>query len=260
MDRSSECDPYDKFDVKAYTVDLYADLTAWNAHSLKILHDFYCSMNTTGLKILEIGSGPVPIHQCSAVPYASEIVFSDYARPNLIALQKWINKDPTAIDFTPFFEYVVQELEGKQPAEAAKRQDELRQLVKGNVIHCDVRLDPLLPKGYEGPYDIIFSSLAIQCACSSIEDYKRVIQRLTNCLKVGGKLILNITEKVPCEIVHEFNISNETYCEIGMNTELHNIILSEAGYKDIMITSPMQALDHDPPRSFFTFFSIATRA
>ena len=259
MDISSERDSYDKFDVKTYTEELYADVTAWNARSLKILHDFYCSMNTTGLKILEIGSGPVPIHQCSAVPYASEIVFSDFAKPNLIALQKWIDKDPTAIDFTPFFEYVVQELEGKELAEAAKRQDELRQLVKGSVIHCDVRLDPLLPKGYEGPYDVIFSSLAIQCACSSIEDYKRVIRRLTNCLKLGGKLILNITEKVPCEIVHEFKIGNETYCEIGMNAELHDIILSEAGYKEIMITPPMYALGPPHAYPFLTFFSIATQ-
>ena len=184
-------------------------------------------------------------------------MFSDYAKPNLIALQKWIDKDPTAIDFTPLFEYVVQELEGKQPAEAAKRQDELRRLVKGSVIYCDVRKDPLLPKGYEGPYDVIFSSLAIQCACSSIEDYKRVIRRLTNCLKVGGKLILNIAEKVPCEIVHEFKIGDETYCEIGMNTELHDIILSEAGYKNIMNTPPMQV--HNS-HFFSTFFSIATRA
>ena len=258
MDRSSEHDPYDKFDVETYTVALYAEVTAWNAHSLRVLHNFYRSMNTTGLKILEIGSGPVPIHQCSAVPYASEIVFSDYAKPNLIALQKWIDKEPTAFNFTPLFEYVVQKLEGKEPAEAAKRQDELRQLVKGNVIHCDVRKDPLLPKGYEGPYDVVFSSSAIQCACSSIEDYKNVIQKLTNCLKVGGKLILNVVEKVPCEIVHEFKIGNETYGEIGMNAELHDIILSEAGYKEIMITPPIQALDS--PSSFFTFFSIATRA
>ena len=120
MDRSSEHDPYDKFDAETYTVALYAEVTAWNAHSLRVLHNFYRSMNTTGLKILEIGSGPVPIHQCSAVPYASEIVFSDYAKPNLIALQKWIDKEPTAFNFTPLFEYVVQKLEGKESAEAAE--------------------------------------------------------------------------------------------------------------------------------------------
>ena len=58
----------------------------------------------------------------SVVPYhdASEIgVLRLYAKQNLIALQKWVIKDPTAFDFIPFFEYVVQELEGKEKSETA---------------------------------------------------------------------------------------------------------------------------------------------
>ena len=40
-------------------------------------------------------------------------------------------------------------------------QDHLRRLVKG-VIPCDILCDPpLLVPGYEGPYDIILSSLCL---------------------------------------------------------------------------------------------------
>ena len=50
---------------------------------------------------------------------------------------------------------------GKGEDEVVKRQDDLRRLVKG-VIPCDILHDPpLLVPGYEGPYDIIFSSLSL---------------------------------------------------------------------------------------------------
>ena len=194
-------------------------------------------------------------------------MFSDYAKPNLIALQKWVDKDPTAFDFTPLFEYVVQELEGKEKSEAAKRQDDLRQLVKG-VIFCDMTKDQYvgLPEGYEGPYDIIFSSLATPCACSTIEDYNKVIQRLTSCLKIGGKLILITPEAVQScvGIVYKYKAGNETFCGLGVNAELHNIALSEAGYRDTVVTysahtdtpGAMEAL----PAVVGTIFSISTKA
>ena len=73
----------------------------------------------------------------------------------------WLDKDPNAFDFIPFFKYVVQDLEGKGEDEVIKRQDELRALVKG-VIPCDTLNDPILTvPGYEGPYDVIISSCCL---------------------------------------------------------------------------------------------------
>ena len=72
-----------------------------------------------------------------------------------------------------------------------KGKDEvLRHLVK-RVILCDILRDPpLLVPGYEGPYDIIFSSLCLISACTTHEEYSQAIGRLTKYLKPGGKLIL----------------------------------------------------------------------
>ena len=72
-----------------------------------------------------------------------------------------------------------------------KGKDEvLRHLVK-RVIPCDILRDPpLLVPGYEGPYDIIFSSLCLISACTTHEEYSQAIGRLTKYLKPGGKLIL----------------------------------------------------------------------
>ena len=72
-----------------------------------------------------------------------------------------------------------------------KGKDEvLRRLVK-RVIPCDILHDPpLLVPGYEGPHDIVFSSLCSVCACTTHEEYSQAIGQLTKYLKPGGKLIL----------------------------------------------------------------------
>ena len=59
--------------------------------------------------------------------------------------------------------------------EKRKFQDYLRRLVKG-VISCDILRDPpLLVPGYEGPYDIIFSTLCLTAACTTHEEYSQSI-------------------------------------------------------------------------------------
>ena len=67
MNISCEQDPYDKFDVEACIEELYAEVTAWNVRSLKVLHDFYHNMNTTGLKYWRLAVGQY--QYISVVPY-----------------------------------------------------------------------------------------------------------------------------------------------------------------------------------------------
>jgi len=70
----------------------------------------------------------------SAAAHASELVWSDYSKGNLGTLQKWLEKDPTAHNWTPFFDKVVKYLEGKSEKEAREREEVVRQVVK--VAHC----------------------------------------------------------------------------------------------------------------------------
>ena len=80
-------------------------------------------------------------------------------------------------------------------------QDHLRRLVKG-VIPCDILCDPpLLVPGYEGPYDIILSSLCLSAACTTHEEYSQAIGRLTKYLKSGGKLILQSYNRQECTTI-----------------------------------------------------------
>ena len=224
------------FDPFVFIKNKYAIVTDWNSQPLKLLHNIFQSYGSTpaGLKVLEFGCGPVPIYQCSSPLHASEIVFAEYTERNRNTLQMWLDNVPNAPDFTALFKYVVQDLEGKGEEDVLKRQDDLRHLVKG-VIPCDILRDPpLLVPGYEGPYDIIFSSLCLTAACTTHEEYSQAIGRLTKYLKPGGKLILQSAQTL--EMYHYYYVGSEKFFSLSTTPEFLNSVLSENGYKDVNIT------------------------
>ena len=222
-----------QFDPQDY-LKYYTEVSAWLSYPLKALHDLFQSYGTTArLKVLDFGCGPIPVYQCSATPYASEIVFAEYTERNREALQMWIDKDPKSFDFTPFFKYVVQDLEGKGEDEVIKRQDELRKHVKG-VIPCDVRSDPpLLLPGYEGPYDIILCSLSLSAASSTEEEFNQVITKLTKYLKTGGKLVIFDAE---CEFQGYYYVGKELFPVLYITPDLLTSTFKENGYTDVSIS------------------------
>ena len=79
-------------------------------YQLDKLHGTFQTIGASAdsLRVLDFGCGPV-----SAVPYASEIVFCDFAAPNREAINKWLRNDPDAFNWSPKFDYVVKTLEGK---------------------------------------------------------------------------------------------------------------------------------------------------
>ena len=227
---------YSSFDPLVFIQSRYSKVTDWNTQPLNLLHSLFQSYGSTSakLKVLDFGCGPVPIYMCSASLHASEIVFAEYTESNRKTLQMWLNKNPNAPDFTPIFKYVVQDLEGKGEDEVLKRQDDLRCLVKG-VVPCNILCDPpLLAPGYEGPYDIVFSSLCVSCATTTHEEYSQAIGRLTRHIKPGGKLILNSVEGT--EEHRYYCVGSEKFYSLSVTPELINDVLTRNGYKDINIT------------------------
>ena len=236
-DKKEDYVDYNHFNPCVYIKAKYAVVTDWNSQPLKLLHNIFQSYGSTpaGLKVLDFGCGPVPIYQCSSPLHASEIVFAEYTERNRNTLQMWLDNDPNALDFTALFKYVVQDLEGKGEDEVIKRQDDLRSVVKG-VIPCDILRDPpLLVPGYEGPYDIIFSSLCLTAACTTHEEYSQAIGRLTKYLKPGGKLILQGTRPRE-DSEYYYYVGSEKFLALSVTPEFRNSTLIENGYKDISNT------------------------
>ena len=191
----------DEFDPQAY-LHFFDDLTKFHAQPLKLLHEFYNSYGSTSssLKVLDYGSGPTVLYAISSALQASEIILADYTDKNREAIQHWLKKAPEAHDWTPFFKYVVQSLEGLGEEEVVKRQEDVRTLIKA-VVKCDIHMDPPIQSGYEGPYDVIFSSLALECASSLA----------SSALQASEIVLADYTEKNREAIQHWLKKTPEAY-------------------------------------------------
>ena len=226
---------YEKFDPWDYLEEEYEQVDAFHRHSLKLLHEFYESYGSpsAGLKVLEFGTGPVIIYEISASLYASEIVLSAYTEDNRIALQEWLDRDPEAPDWSPFFECVVQELEGKTKDEVAMREEKLRQVVKA-VIPCDIHKNPPIEPAYHGPYDVVFTSQCVECACASLEELSQAVSKLAKLVKPGGKLVMVAMEGEGDTFF--YMVGDERFVAFSIREEALTTMLQQAGFHDITVT------------------------
>jgi hypothetical protein len=98
------------------------------------VHEFFKetkfdTVNLAGetLKVLDYGCGPVIAYIISAAGIeATEIVLADFTDGCREAVQLWLDKNPSAWDWTPYIKYVVQTLEGNEDEyEVTQREESL---------------------------------------------------------------------------------------------------------------------------------------
>ena len=76
----------------------------------------------------------------------------------------------------------------------------VRQAVK-NVVHCDVRTDPIV-EGQIMPFDAIIITLCLEEACTTFKGLKSTVKKLTAMLKPDGHFII-------------FIVLEETFYKVG---------------------------------------------
>ena len=253
---------HDDFDSKSF-LKYYAEVNEWHDQPMRLLHQLYVSYGTTpvGLKVLNFGSGPVIMYEISAPLQASEIVMAEYTEENRRYLQHWLDKDPEAHDWSPFFKYAVMKFEGKSEQEATEREEQLRKLIKA-VVPCDITKDPPIQAGYEGPYDVIVSSLCLDCASQTLEDYGAAVSKLSKLLKPGGKICLNSVEGI--EDTNFYMVGSQKFHGLNVTEQQQTTILKERGFYDIQVTrqprdTPGVNIPQEAANFTATFFTIATK-
>ena len=184
---------HNRFTARDYLQKYYTNPAGHHYLSLRCYHDAFQSL-PSGLRILDYGTGPSILTTVSAAPKASVIILSDFADDNKKAVWQWLEKDPSAFDWSPYFSRVVQGLEGKSEKEAVERQELVRRAVKA-VVHCDITQDPPIEKGYDQEYDVVMSSLCLEVASQTLEEYKQGMCKLAALVKPGGSLIIYSMEE-----------------------------------------------------------------
>ena len=185
-------------------------------------------------KVLDYGCGPAIANSISAAGVAKELVLAEYTEKNRKAVQQWLDNDPSAWNWKPYFEYIVVNLEGKSEKEAREREHVFRNLVKA-VIPCDVTQDPPIAVGYEGPYDVVVCILSIEAGCLTQEDYKAAVKRVAQLVKPDGFLlhyfvVRNDTSQPGC-----YTVGAETFMEVPLTLEFVNTTLKATNFEVVTI-------------------------
>ena len=201
---------------------------------LHSFHEAFLHLPSQSLKILEYGTGPVVMNSISAAAHASELVWSDYSENNLETLWKWLEKDPTAFNWSPFFDNVVKKLEGKSEKEAREREEVVRQVVK--IAHCDINADPPIQKEFLGPYDVIIDSGCLVAACYTKAKFRTGLSKLSGLLKCGGTFMMFAPEFRTMENeVGEYVAGSRMYPFMCVTGEYLEMALKEQGFTDVNV-------------------------
>ncbi|XP_015919260.2 nicotinamide N-methyltransferase [Parasteatoda tepidariorum] len=155
------------------------------------LYEYFTTEKFSGARLLDLGSGPTVHNVATASAYFPHIVLSEFVESNCEQLRKWVRKDPDCIDWSPFLERVAKAEKRTDVKAAAKEiEDRIRSSVKA-VIHCDVLDDQVIAKEYaQQPYDMILTALTLETAAVDLKSYSKIVGRVNQLLRKGGKLVM----------------------------------------------------------------------
>ncbi|KAE8592176.1 hypothetical protein XENTR_v10018674 [Xenopus tropicalis] len=150
-------------------------------------HKTFTEGDVKGTTLIDIGTAPSIYQLLSACEYFQDITVTWYTNRELQELQKWLNKDSGAFDWSSVVKHVW-ELEGKRGM-LEEKEEKLRGKIK-QVLLCDVSksnpLEPvMLPK-----VDCLISTVCLEAACRNYDSYKTALKNLSTLLKPGGHLLM----------------------------------------------------------------------
>ena len=198
----------DLFDTDTYLVTRSANPEnyEWDIFAHRCYHEFWSKLPRNNLRVLDFGGGPKISDLISAAPCVEEIIFAEYAEKNRQAVEKWQNNLPDSHDWSAYFKFIVEKLEGNSSEETTNRESELRKKIR-HILPCDIEWeDPVKWPSCWGPqsamFDVVFTSLCLEVCVTSNEGYRQAIGKLKRYLKPGGHIVM-------------FGVLGESYYTVG---------------------------------------------
>ncbi|KAM4652792.1 nicotinamide N-methyltransferase-like [Discoglossus pictus] len=217
-----EFNPKDYLDTY-YATEKVTLVGEWMNFSLTNLHETFTTGGVKGDTLIDIGCGPTIYHLLSACEVFKNIITSDFLPQNTAEVEKWLNKDPSAFDWTPVIKFVCG-LEGNSE-NCKKKEETLRRIMK-QVLKCDVTKDNPLEPHVLPPADCVLSCLCLEVPCKDINDFCNNLRNLKSLIKPGGHLI--VLSSLNCS----FWYSGKTcFSSVSINKESMERVFNEAGYK-----------------------------
>lgn len=146
-----------------------------------------------GLRILEVGGGPVLSSALIMAPHANDLDFADFLPDNLEEVRRWLTEDVAAFNWGQHTAFMLN-LEGIQPTPEAvqARETTLRQAIK-HLLHCDFRLpNPLPTEPANTQYDLVVALYCTEVPSTTLQGWQAIVRHVSSLVRQGGVLILGI--------------------------------------------------------------------
>ena len=205
---------YDNFDGDVYLKAFYEGKLECNSCFLHSYGEFYSQFSDASIELLNFGAGPTILQLIASARKLSRYVHADYGKMNRAIVERWWKNEPGAFDWREYIRYYLK-FEGRSGTdeEVAEREESMRRLTEA-VVYCDVFADEVMPRGYEGPYDVVCSLSCLDWICTSTEALGRSIEKLSRLLKNGGYLMLECSIAAEDHGLPERGVDNMDECHV----------------------------------------------
>lgn len=243
-----------EFDPRAYLEEYYADVGPENLALL----DFFAKKAFRGLPaggtLLDFGSGPTIYSLISAAVYVREIHMCDFLETNLAEVNRWLQDDAAAYDWTEFFEAALRLENGD--LDLARRIGEREALIRSRVTRatrCDLGLATPLGQ-VVAPYDVLVTSFNAESATDDVEEWRSFLRNIASLLKPGGRLVMTALKGTT-----SYAVGSRNFPAVSIDEEELRQALVETGFARESLT--IESVPPDHPRRHYQglMMALATR-
>ncbi|XP_077314273.1 nicotinamide N-methyltransferase-like [Lithobates pipiens] len=201
----------------------------WLDFALRNFHETFTSGGVKGDLLIDFGAGPTIYQLLSACEAFNNIIISDFLEQNRAQLQKWLRKDPDALDWTKIVKLVC-ELEGNSDDESCKKKEEKLRRTVTKVLKCDaLKKNPYDP--VEMPQvDCLISCLCLEAPCKDVESFTNVLRNLKSIIKPGGHIVIQSVLKSSY-----YYVGQKRFFSLSITKEELEMAFKEAGYEIVKL-------------------------
>lgn len=234
---------------RAYLAEYYSDVEPDEQRTITFFVDAFRKI-APGQSVLIFGVGPTLHHVFLAVDKAAEIHLAEYLPANLHEIERWLARDPSAHDWSPFVRYTLQceGIAAPTESQVVERQELARAKIT-RLLPADLRQPYCLGAGGADPYGIVISAYCADSVTANLTQWHIFMQRIGALVRPGGMLLTAALRRTrgyrvggklfPSADVGEADLraALELYCDHGdLIVEVGDLgALNAKGYASILL-------------------------
>ncbi|KAG8429639.1 hypothetical protein GDO86_019636 [Hymenochirus boettgeri] len=165
---------------KAFNEDVMEDI-------MEAVYKVLSSGSVKGDSLIDISVGLMMFPLFVAADHFKNITMIESSDSSIESMEKWVNKDPSAVDKRHIAEFACS-LKG-QSAGQEEQEDKVRNAIK-HIVKWDIQDDKPMDSVVCSQADCLFSFAYLEVVCKDRNMYLKLLKQFCSLIKTGGHLIL----------------------------------------------------------------------